>query len=369
MLTAKVRRDWYRIIPFGIIWLLTAAISLLIEWIAYGGTFPSSDTMISPDTDILIFALLSMLGLGLFVGYVELNHLNKLFIRQSFFRKSVYKFLIYFVFIHLVVLVTYPIAASMETDTTVLDPHVWSRLWQYLNSLIHLSTALQLGVAITLSIVYAQVSEVIGHTTLLNYLTGTYHHPREEHRIFLFVDMRSSTTIAESLGHECYFDLLRTYYADLAEAVIRHRGEIYLYVGDEMIISWKLSDGLQDNTCLRCYFAMQHDLRERAHWYREHYGVAPDFKAGLHYGSVTTGEIGVVKKHIMFSGDVLNATARMQSLCNTVGVDLLVSAPLIALLPPNEAFHPQSIGCKELRGKTEELELYTVTQCTPVPQL
>ncbi|MCP9236293.1 adenylate/guanylate cyclase domain-containing protein [Lewinella sp. JB7] len=360
MLSARVRRNWYRILPFGIIWLLTAATSLLIEWVAYGGTFPSTETAISPNASILAFALLSMLCLGLLVGYVELNHLNKLFTRQSFFRKSVYKFLIYFVFIHLVVLVTYPIAASMEMNTGLLDPRVWTRLWQYLNSLVHLSTALQLGVAITLTIVYAQVSEVIGHVTLLNSLAGTYHRPRVENRIFLFSDMRSSTAIAEALGHQRFFHLLKAYYADLADAVVRHGGEVYLYVGDEMIVSWKLADGLNANNCLRCFFAMREDLRERADWYKATFGVVPKFKAGLHYGSVTTGEIGVVKKHIMFTGDVLNVTSRMQSLCNSVGVDLLVSGPLVEKLPLGSSYVTRSVGCPELRGRREEVELFTV---------
>ena len=48
------------------------------------------------------------------------------------------------------------------------------------------------------------------------------------------------------------------------------------------------------------------------------FGLLPEFKAGFHLGKVTTGEIGVIKKEIIFTGDVLNTTARIQGLCNTV---------------------------------------------------
>ena len=46
------------------------------------------------------------------------------------------------------------------------------------------------------------------------------------------------------------------------------------------------------------------------------YGVVPEFKAGFHVGFATVGEIGVLKKIIAFSGDVLNTTSRIQSNCN-----------------------------------------------------
>ena len=340
---------------------------LVIEWSSTGGRFPESETAIVPDAGILAFALSLMVCLGLLVGYMELNYLGRWFKRVSFLRKVLYKFLLYLLFIHLVVLLSFPLAASMEMNISVLDPAVWRRMGRYLASLTHFNTSLQLSITIVFSILYAQVSEVIGPATLLNYLGGTYHHPIQEERIYLFLDMRASTSITEQLGHKRYFELLRAYYADLSDAVIRCGGEIYQYVGDEMIVSWKLADGLLDNNCLRCFFTMQTDLRRRAPWYRERFGLVPEFKAGLHYGRVTTGEIGVVKKHIMFTGDVLNATARVQSLCNAFDVDLLVSFPLLEQLPLGQEYSIQFIGSPGLRGRSKPLQLYTVRRESPVP--
>ncbi|PPK88511.1 adenylate cyclase [Neolewinella xylanilytica] len=369
MLTVTQRRRFLRVLPFGGIWLSSSLVFLLIEWTTAGGRFPDTDTAILPDFRILVFALAAMIVIGLSVGYVELYFLNRRFSHVPFLRKALYKLLVYLLFIHLVVLTTFPLAAAMEQGTGVLDPAVWSKLGRYLVSLTHLSTALQLSVTIGLSIVYAQVSELIGHTTLLSYLAGTYHQPIREERIFLFLDMRSSTTLTERLGHRRYFNLLRAYYADLSAAIDRHGGEIYQYVGDEVIVTWTLPEGLRNNNCLRCFFAMQSELWQRTDRYETEFGLVPEFKAGLHFGPVTAGEVGVIKKHITFTGDVLNATARIQSLCNTYQVDLLVSFNLLERLPLGEQYSLRHVGTPPLRGRSEPLRLYTVTTGDPKPKM
>ncbi|HEU4860863.1 MAG TPA: adenylate/guanylate cyclase domain-containing protein, partial [Chitinophagaceae bacterium] len=84
------------------------------------------------------------------------------------------------------------------------------------------------------------------------------------------------------------------------------------------------------------------------------------FKAGFHVGKVTTGEIGDIKKEIIFTGDVLNTTSRIQGLCNAFNVDILISGDLVNKLNAQSQFQMESLGIKELRGKDEKIELFTV---------
>ena len=101
---------------------------------------------------------------------------------------------------------------------------------------------------------------------------------------------------------------------------------------------------------------------DKASYYRENYdGIVPEFKAGLHFGFVMVGEIGIVKRDIAYSGDVLNTAARIQSKCNELGVNILISKNLLAGLGslPN-AFNPREIGEIDLRGKQHSLMLYTL---------
>ena len=261
-----------------------------------------------------------------------------------------------------ITIITFPIAASLELNTTIFDSRVWDKLFLYLTSFTHLSTDLQSTVALALSIFYFEISENIGHGILINFFTGKYHSPTVEKRIFMFTDMKSSTTIAEKLGHIKYFELLKEYYVDLSEAIIEHSGEIYQYVGDEIVVSWMYKEGIKYNNCIKCFFAMKEDLKKREKWYLDRFGLFPDFKAGLHFGQVTTGEIGALKKEIIFTGDVLNSTARIQELCNDYKVNLLVSDDLIKGLNLESEFHIKSLGKNELRGKIKNIELYTIVK-------
>ena len=177
----------------------------------------------------------------------------------------------------------------------------------------------------------------------------------------MFLDMRSSTTIAENIGHVKYFEMLKEYFSDLTDPIIGHVGEIYQYVGDEIVVSWKLNNGLQNNNCINCFFAMKSEIKSQARKYIEKFGVMPEFKAGFHVGKVTTGEIGVIKKDIIFTGDVLNTTARIQALCNVYKVDLLVSEHLMTKLNTPTQFKVSLLGESEIRGKDEKINLFTMS--------
>lgn len=198
-----------------------------------------------------------------------------------------------------------------------------------------------------------------------NYLVGRYTKPRQELRIFMFLDMRSSTTIAEKLGHGRYFELLNDVYADITDPVVYSRGRIYQYIGDEVSVTWPLRRGLKDHRCIRCFFRIREKLAKRETYYREKYGIVPQFKAGFHYGEVTTGEVGLVKKEVIHSGDVVNTAARIQNTCNTYGVDLLISKPLLDILRlPEKQFRKRLVAEIPLKGKREEVSLWTVELAT-----
>jgi adenylate cyclase len=91
--------------------------------------------------------------------------------------------------------------------------------------------------------------------------------------------------------------------------------------------------------------------------------VVPEFKAGLHCGEVTRGQIGQIKRDLLYTGDVLNATSRIQELCNTMGVTVLISYQLKKLLPKNKLNY-KSMGEYELRGRQKKEELFTVSALT-----
>ena len=210
------------------------------------------------------------------------------------------------------------------------------------------------------TIIVLNVNEKYGQGVLLKLLVGHYHKPREEERVFMFVDIRSSTEIAEKLGHVKFFRLLNDFFTDITDPVILTKGEIYQYVGDEVVISWSMKKGIQYNNCIRCFFLLQDAIEQAAARYQERYGLVPEFKVGLHTGIVTTGEIGIIKKDIVYSGDVMNTTSRIQSVCNKFRVSILMSKRILNKLNlPANLYPLKRVGVIELKGKKEKVELFT----------
>lgn len=205
------------------------------------------------------------------------------------------------------------------------------------------------------------VNEKYGPGVFRDFLLGRYFRPRREERIFMFLDLRGSTTLAEILGEERYFLFIQELFRDVTPAILKQKGQIYQYVGDEIVISWSLKSGLEEGRCVACFLDIQKILHQHATHYQQKYGIRPEFKAGLHYGHVMAGEVGVVKREIAFSGDVLNTTARIQSKCNELGVNILLSEQLVHALPAAFQKMAKMLGALSLRGKTSQVVVYTIS--------
>lgn len=207
-----------------------------------------------------------------------------------------------------------------------------------------------------------QVNRLLGHNALVTFITGKYHQPIEEDRIFMFLDLKSSTAIAEKLGNKQYHNFLNDFFHDISSAIVESKGTIYQYVGDEVVVTWTKEKGLKDANCITCYFRIAAAIHLQAAKYEKAYGFLPTFKAGFHYGPVISGEIGDIKREIVYHGDTVNTAARIRSECTKLKKDLLLSAELLKELTISEYFSPESIGKIKLRGKKEEIELFSILE-------
>lgn len=359
MLSNKAIRNWIQILPFGIIWLLSSVVFLAVEYLATKNV-QLDQQVIELDLNTLVFAFISVILVGLAIGSIEVLFFQKLFLKKSFFTKTLIKLIFYGLFLFLIILITYPIASSIELGISLFDQRNWNRYIDFLISDTNLSTQIQLACSLSLSLFYAEISNNVGPRVLINFLLGRYHQPIQEDRVFMFLDMKSSTRIAEELGHIRYFDLLKEYYACFSASIVKYGGQVYEYVGDEIIISWDAGKTSNRNHPITCFFAMKKALNKKRTYFEKKYGTIPQFKAGVHLGSVTVGEIGELKRAIMYTGDVLNTTARIQGLCNEFNVEIIVTEELKTHLNLGLNFDLKALGEKSLRGKQQATKLYTV---------
>jgi adenylate cyclase len=197
---------------------------------------------------------------------------------------------------------------------------------------------------------------------LLKYMSGVYHKPREVDRIFMFADMKSSTSIAEKLGNVKFGQLLQDLFSDISDPVFITKGEVYGYVGDEIIVSWKYKHGVKNNQCIRCFFEMQRSILERSDKYLKKYGVVPEIKAGMHCGKVVIMGVGDQKKEIVYLGDVLNTTSRIQAECNHLGESFMISGQVLRQLNAPDGYIARPLGEIKLRGKEEKIALFGLNE-------
>jgi len=201
---------------------------------------------------------------------------------------------------------------------------------------------------------------MLGKESLMSILTGRYHYPVEEERIFMFLDMVSSTTVAEKIGHIQFHRFLNEVFFDITPDILDAQGDIYKYVGDEVIISWPVEKGLKYNRCINLYFKVQQTLWNNMIGYEERYGVKPYFRAGMHLGKVIVGEIGDFKREIAFLGDTVNTTARIQEMCKTKQQDLLISESLYKRIKHPDYYQAHNFGMIHLRGRKEEIRIFSI---------
>ena len=308
----------------------------------------------------MVVPLAGFLG-GIGMGYFEKLYLNRRFERMSFAKMFICKTLIYLVIVFGFIVVTSILGQIVRDGDSTSNLEKWADLSAFLSNFGFYSAMIFVGMIISVSLFFAEVGNYLGSSKLNNFLFGKYHRPIIEDRIFMFLDMKSSTTIAEELGHVRYFNMLKDYFSTISPKTVDYFAEIYQYVGDEIVLSWSRRDGLENDNCLRCFFAMRDALEDRASYFLKTYGTVPVFKAGVHIGEVTSGEIGEQKKEIVYTGDPLNTTARIQSLCNEFKVDLLISSQLVEALDLKEGAHLKNLGFTKLRGRLEDVELFTLS--------
>ncbi len=206
----------------------------------------------------------------------------------------------------------------------------------------------------------AQVNRLLGRGVLVGLILGRYHRPRQEVRIFLFVDLRSSTQIAEQLGNLRYHAFLKRFVDDVSTSATRHGGDVHRFVGDEVVLTWTERKGLQDAACVQAVFAMADAIEQSSGDYLADFGAVPSFWAGLHMGPVVTGEIGTVKHEIVYMGDTPNTAARIEQACRDFDRPFLASADVVEAVTLPDGTTVESLGPIELRGVGSSVELFAL---------
>lgn len=222
------------------------------------------------------------------------------------------------------------------------------------------SLIIYIGLASFVSSIIKIATERFGPGVFLKILLGKYKKPLEEKRIFMFLDLKGSTTIAEQLGHFKHSQFIQDCFFDLNSVVLKHNAEIYQYVGDEAVLSWPYDKGIANSNCIQVFYAFQNKIHSKKEYYLNKYGIIPEFKSGVHGGKLMATEIGFVKKELAYHGDVINTASRIQGKCNVYQINILVSESLVNDLESENKGLFKEVDNVLLKGKQNTIKIYTV---------
>jgi adenylate cyclase len=307
----------------------------------------------SPDLYVIILVLSG--AIALFFSLVE----GILSLRFMFFFPRalliIFRSILYFssVFIFLLIAAEIPIRQFLREDFVMLLNHLPEPDIHLIRFLIYFYFS-----GFLLNFIKGMLRKV-GNRNFRNWILGTLNKPMEQDRIFMFIDMKSSTSLAETLNHKKFSKLIQDVFNDM-EVVNNYQGEIYQYLGDGAIISWPLKEGLRGNNFLRAFYAFKSEVHRRRRYYRRKYNHEPSFKAGAHAGKVMVLQVGRTRREISYNGDTVNTAARIESRCNDLKQEMLISKDLFDLLEMKKGFNFKNGGNLKLDGKKKGVDIYQV---------
>ena len=206
------------------------------------------------------------------------------------------------------------------------------------------------------------VHKKFGTRVFWNTLLGKSQEPLEEDLVFMMIDLKNSTELAEELGHVKYSSFMKDYYKLLSNCCEENQGEIYQIAGDGAFLTWHTSACRHRARPVECFYDFSVCLERIAPKFIRKYGKAPNFKAAAHCGRVITTEVGNFGSELAYHGDVLNTTSRIQSLCGRLGQEFLISEDLFTELPkplPHDYLSKKE-GFFELKGKKHEILIFSL---------
>ena len=157
--------------------------------------------------------------------------------------------------------------------------------------------------------------------------------------------------------------MLNSYFSVLAEAVIRNGGDVLKFMGDGMLAVFPLADFASPKAAAQVAAnaareavqdleVLNREMAKKAEWRPLKTGI------GLHLGEVFFGNIGATSRlDFTVIGEAVNIASRVEGLCKPLGRDVLMSAPVAALLGEGT----ESLGAQTLKGIKNEEQIFALS--------
>ena len=181
----------------------------------------------------------------------------------------------------------------------------------------------------------------------------------------LFADIKDFTTLAEQLGPQATMEFLRRFHGQMAETIFDHHGTLDKFIGDGLMATFGTPRTLEDDAsrAINCALAMI-----EASAFVDGFPAPNNLKIGIgiHYGSVTIGDIGGAGRfEFAVIGDAVNVASRVERLTRKYDTSLLISGDLVNRARA-EGYDLSGFdlvtGAETIRGRSEPIEIWSIWQ-------
>jgi len=210
-----------------------------------------------------------------------------------------------------------------------------------------------------ITVLVLRIVSFLGARNLYALLIGRYQRPVFEKRVFLFIDLKDSTAITEELGGKRSREFISRFLFDISKPITDHRGDVYKFMGDGVIATWKWDEAIAGGSVIRALEEAAAAIARRRPAYQRDFGRHPEFRAGIHGGEVVVSEQGDLRRAIEYNGDNINIAARMEQKAKDHGLPVIVSEAIAdALLA--EQVPLDRVGEELVKGFSKPIGLYTL---------
>lgn len=182
----------------------------------------------------------------------------------------------------------------------------------------------------------------------------------------LFTDLRDYTGLAESLPPELVVSILNEYFTMVVDAVRRNGGEVDKFIGDAAMAVFGLygTPGSCD-AAVRAASEMRNGMAELRRRLRARGLPDVDSGIGIHHGRVVAGNMGSPDRveHTVI-GDAVNVAARLEGITKEIGRPVAISGAVYEKLAPLERSMLTFHGDVALKGKTDRVPIFGLTDVT-----
>jgi len=183
----------------------------------------------------------------------------------------------------------------------------------------------------------------------------------EKELTVFFSDIRSFSTIAESMSAGNLVKFLNEYFSAMTDIVMANQGVIDKYIGDAIMAFWgaPMDDKNHADNALRSALLMLEKLAElNKDWQKR--GL-PEIKIGIGLNSdkMVVGNIGSSKRfNYTVMGDAVNLASRLEGLCKYYGAAMIISEKTLNAASPD--FCARLLDAVAVKGKNEPVKIYEI---------